>query len=1194
MFAVLGRCLSTVGGRLKWRSLQTRVTILTLAIFLTSIWLLAFYASRMLREDLERMLSDQQSSVVSIMAGQVNQEMELRLRSIEDIASRITPAMLDRPSSLQDYLTNRSVLHAMFNGGLFVTRADGRAIADHPASTGRVGMPYSDREWMRAALEGKTTVGKPIVGQALKVPVFCMAAPVRNARGQAIGALVGVVDLSKPNFLDLVTKNRYGESGGYVLVAPQYRLTVTATDKSRIMQPAPPPGINPLFDRYLLGFEGSGVVVDSRGQEVLSSARQIPAAGWLLIARIPTREAFAPVRHLMWNLFLVTLLLTLLAGVLTWSMLERQLAPTWTTIKALGALAQADHTPQPLPIARDDEIGELIGGFNRLLETRKQAEAALVDAAREWSTSFDAMPEGVSIHAPDRTILRVNRSLCRLLGKGEEEIVGRKCHAIFHGMEGPVSHCPVERTRQTGCKEQAEFYETGLERWLSVSSSPVFDDAGHLIRIVHVVSDVTERKRAEQQRATIAEIGRIISSSPDIDEVYERFADEARRLIPFDRLGVSLNDCSAGLVRITYVSRTALLGRPQGDTYPLAGSFIESVMREGTGLMVQFEDRRELAERYPSLLDSYDAGVRSTLSVPLLSRGKVIGCLTFRSKMSNAYTGRDLSLARQIGDQIAGAIANAQLLSDLNKDIGERKRAEKEMREIADRFSKAFTACPEAMTIASMEDGTYIEVNDVFLKKTGYHRSEAIGRTSTELGVWIDPEDRRRYIEQLFARRSLRDFETRFRMRDGQVRDFSVSSEIIELEGRPCSLNFIVDTTERKRAEQERLAMEKGLLQAQKVEAIGTLAGGIAHDFNNILAGIMGYIEMALDESPNDTQRHYLKETLKGAERAKDLVRQILTFSRQESHEKKPLDLKTLLRESVKFLRASIPATIEIQQQVADAPCNVMADATQMHQVIMNLCANATHAMRQAPGFLRIELTNTELAVGENYLHPELKPGPYVRLKVSDTGHGIDPAHIKRIFDPFFTTKNRDEGSGLGLSVVYGIVKSHEGDIQVSSEPGRGTSFEVLLPRIIPGVDAAQVAAPVPNPGGTERILFVDDEQDIVAITGRMLSSLGYRVTGLSSSTEALDRFRAAPDGFDLVITDMTLPKMTGIDLSREILTLRGDMPIILCSGIQDPQTEEQVQRLGIRAYCMKPLRRAEIARVIRETLDAPGGVKST
>jgi signal transduction histidine kinase/ActR/RegA family two-component response regulator len=422
--------------------------------------------------------------------------------------------------------------------------------------------------------------------------------------------------------------------------------------------------------------------------------------------------------------------------------------------------------------------------------------------------------------------------------------------------------------------------------------------------------------------------------------------------------------------------------------------------------------------------------------------------------------------------------------------------------------------------------------------------------------------------------------------KDGSPVAVFSSHAIVQVPGREQELFCIdIDLTERMKAEEEKRRLEERLQRAEKMEAIGTLAGGIAHDFNNVLAAIIGYTEMAMAEGRQEARRQYLQQILKGTERATEMVRQILTFSRRDSQEKKPLDAKLLLKESLNFLRASIPATIEIRQHIPEESCNIMADPTQIDQIIMNLCTNAAHAMKQNGGILTIKLSAVDLYNGDVTSHPDLKPGHYVRLTVSDTGHGIDPVLQNRIFDPFFTTKSKEEGTGLGLSVVYGIVNGHEGAISVYSEPERGASFSVYLPRIIhEEIAGGNLSACVV--GGAERILFVDDETALVDIATSMLSTLGYAVTGVASSTEALDLFRAGPQRFDLVMTDMTLPKMTGIDLSREILQIRPDIPIILCSGIREAETEKQVQLLGIRAYCIKPLTMRELSGIIRDTLD--------
>jgi PAS domain S-box-containing protein len=384
---------------------------------------------------------------------------------------------------------------------------------------------------------------------------------------------------------------------------------------------------------------------------------------------------------------------------------------------------------------------------------------------------------------------------------------------------------------------------------------------------------------------------------------------------------------------------------------------------------------------------------------------------------------------------------------------------------------------------------------------------------------------------------------------------------------------------------EERDRFEAELRQAQKMEAIGSLAGGIAHDFNNILTAIIGYTQLAeQDVESGSLLRRNLQEVLKAGNRAKDLVKQILTFSRQSGKELVPVQVKLIVKEALKLLRASLPSTIEIRQHI-QSDSTVWSDPTQIHQVLMNLCTNAAHAMRLKGGILEMSLKDVALDDRSVAQHPGSKEGQYLVLEVADTGHGIDPSIKDRIFDPFFTTKERGEGTGMGLAVVHGIVKNCGGFISVYSEVGRGSTFRIYFPSSVQKEKPEGLMEP-PIPGGRERILFVDDEPALVDMTKQVLERLGYLVTGRTSSIEALALFQARPDDFDLLITDLTMPKLTGEDLAKKILSLRKGLPIILCTGFSAKFTEERSKENGIGAFVMKPLVLADLARTIRECLD--------
>ena len=382
---------------------------------------------------------------------------------------------------------------------------------------------------------------------------------------------------------------------------------------------------------------------------------------------------------------------------------------------------------------------------------------------------------------------------------------------------------------------------------------------------------------------------------------------------------------------------------------------------------------------------------------------------------------------------------------------------------------------------------------------------------------------------------------------------------------------------------------EKQLQQVMKLQAIGTLAGGIAHDFNNILFPIVGYTELTMDDIPEDSEaRHNLEEILKATNRAKELVNQILTFSRRNDQEQRPLKVQYLIKEALKLLRATIPTSIEIESSVDENCSPIKGDPTQIHQVIMNLCTNAYHAMQETGGTLRVSLKEVGISYEQSMKRVGMKMGQNLQLTVQDTGHGMDSQVLERIFEPYYTTKEQGKGTGLGLSVIHGIIKNHGGDITVRSQPGKGATFTVHLP-IIDDIAEEIISVETNRPTeGCERILLIDDEEQIIDIERQILERLGYKVTPQTDSEEALAKFKAQPDLYDLVITDMTMPKITGDLLARKLMDIKPDIPVILCTGFNETITEEKALALGIDKFVMKPIIKDDLADAIRSVLDNP------
>ncbi|MEW6349020.1 MAG: PAS domain S-box protein [Thermodesulfobacteriota bacterium] len=508
-------------------------------------------------------------------------------------------------------------------------------------------------------------------------------------------------------------------------------------------------------------------------------------------------------------------------------------------------------------------------------------------------------------------------------------------------------------------------------------------------------------------------------------------------------------------------------------------------------------------------------------------------------------------------------------------DISERAQAERERLRLV-------TAIEQSAEIVMITDTDMriVYLNHAFESTTGYGREEAMGG---HCGRFMGAEEPA-FCDKI--RSVLREGKTWSGRLNSRRKDGSWYQEEATVSPIRDSSGEVVNYVGVKRDVTHETAMENQLRQAQKMQAIGTLAGGIAHDFNNVLYAIIGFSELALaDAAPDGTLHNYLTEVLSAGERARHLVKQILTFCRQSETEKNRIEISPVVKEALKFLRASLPSTIEIRKQIDPDAGSILGDATQIHQVLMNLCTNAAQAMRDTGGILTVGLDCVDMDSSFVARHPELKPGPYTRIFVNDTGVGMTPETVERIFEPYFTTKAKGEGTGLGLAVVHGIVKDHAGAITVQSEPGIGTTVQVCFPRIeteaIP-----DTPAPEALPLGSERILLVDDEPSVIQMSRQTLERLGYRVTTVSSAEEALAVFRDDPDRVDLVISDMTMPKMTGKALAQELMAIRPDIPIILCTGFSELISEHEAEALGIRALVMKPILRNRIAETVRRVLD--------
>ena len=528
----------------------------------------------------------------------------------------------------------------------------------------------------------------------------------------------------------------------------------------------------------------------------------------------------------------------------------------------------------------------------------------------------------------------------------------------------------------------------------------------------------------------------------------------------------------------------------------------------------------------------------------------------------------------------------------LKKDIDYRKHTEHKLRESREKLELALDSSNSGIWEWDFKKQLFY-MDDRILKILGYKRNE-IPKGLKGQEYLHHPEDFPDVLKKInsHAHGEISSFEDEYRVRakDGQYRWLRSCGKISkwDKEKNPETISgTAVDVTEEVEDRKEKELLKNSLHQAQKMQAIGTLAGGIAHDFNNILSGIFGYAQLAEINIDNpEKAKKDLEKIIQGAQRATELIQQILTFSRQTEHEKHSVKLYLIIAEALKLIRSTIPTTIEIRTNY-NSNAEALADPIRIHQVIMNLCTNAYHAMRVSGGILTVELDEIDIPDQDQTPDFDIPDGRYIILKVNDTGKGMDQQTLEKIFDPYFTTKEIGEGTGLGLSLVYGIVEDHGGYIRVYSDPGKGSAFNIFFPITDKNkLSADKKSDSGPLAKGTETIMIVDDEDAILTSTQELLEDYGYKASAFSNGSYAFDEFKKNPSQFDLIITDMSMPQMTGDTLATKVLKIRNDMPIIMCTGYSESFTIDQALKLGIKRYIQKPIDSQRLLLLIREVLD--------
>jgi PAS domain S-box-containing protein len=1119
-------------------TLRTKTSLLLTALIIVIFTGAGFFALQFLETSLRKSIYGGLESISNTSSQSISKFLDETLKDTQMIASFFPEKTLEEKNVavIERYLKTLLEVHPKFENGIFLLDAKGTLWADYPVYPETRGKNFAHREYFKTTMEKqKRIIGVPYQSARTGEAVLTFTALLKGSKNQVQGMIGCSVQLLHSNALDGIRKTKIGESG-YIYVVDTSRLMILHPEDKRVLQRDFPLGANKLLDSAIEGFEGVGETVNSRGVPMLLSLKHIPGTHWIVGAQQPKSEAFAPIEEartrIIWWIFGAVLVSISIGAIAVRRLTEPlvklrnmaiQLGQNIVSQKE-GSQKKEDFREEFKEITSSDEIGDLAHAFKEMSSKLDQTFISLKFALRDWERTFDSVQDPIFILDKENRILRINHSALKLIGLSPEKILGQPCCRLMHGTEVPPFTCPHQQTLVTGKPAQVEIEEPFLKGYYEITTTPVFDEAGQITGTVHVMRDITERKRVEEA----------VRMS---EERYRTLAEAAREMIfIIDREGV-----------VKYVNQFAanslqslpdqIIGKPLDQLF--SG---EISKRQKANLRRVFESGEPF---YTENITPFRDGEKwlGTQLVPMKNKSREV-------------------------DAVLG----------ISRDITDRKRMEEAFRVSEEKYRSLVDHAIDAIYIA--QDGMVKFPNPSTLALTGYSEEDY---ATIPFVNFIHPEDRdmvvQRHNQRLRGEEVPSPYSFRIISKAGEERWVHLNAVLTEWEKRPAILCFMRDITSHKK-------LEAQYQHAQKMEAVGTLAGGIAHDFNNLLQSVLGYTEILL---MNDQMRQNaskdLEEIKRAAKRGAELTQQLLTFSRKVQSKLRPIDLNQEVVQVQKILQRTLPKMINVEISLKGDLKPINADPTQIEQVLMNLAVNARDAMPEG-GRLTIKTDNVTLDDAFCKTHLESKPGEYVELTVSDTGHGMDEEILKNIFDPFFTTKGVGKGPGLGLAMVYGIVKNHDGNILCESKLDQGTAFKTYFPAAEQERAVETLKEDQEVRGGSETILLVDDEEPIRNLGLQIFRNYGYRVFQAPDGENALRLYQDKKDEIDLVVLDLIMPIMGGKKCLEELLRIDPKVRVVIASGYSPEGTVKEILEKGAKNFIHKPFNMKEMLQVVRKVLD--------